>query len=222
MASFFMGLEMGANIPAIIPIDARNTMTRRDGKEGDHILAGEVGEGPPKPPLFGAPVAGLNYENVRAIPIDLGAAMGQKSAEAFLSGIKNRNLESYPPRASAEKLGMLMSRWGDLHALPKDSLGDKHWILSSAEGFQCADTLRAVAEHKTRLAREFNALQAKDPKSDGMQMQVKQHMLSVVCHFIIPLPAREKWELSCARNMRLALKAMPGGGGALQSQFSIA
>ena len=215
MASFFMGLEMGQNIPAVIPLDARNL-------DRAHSLAGEIG--PPKPPLFGAPVAGLSCENVRAIPINLGLAMGQDKAHEFLTGITNRNLESYPPRASDEKLLHLMSRWGDLQPLSKDSVDSKHWILSSAESFQCADTLRAMAEFKTRLSREFNALQAKDPNSDGVQMHVKQHMLSVVSHFHTPLPVREKWELSCARNMRLAIKAMQFGKGqtcAIQSQFSL-
>ena len=36
-------------------------------------------------------------------------------------------------------------------------------------------------------------------------MHVKQHMLSVVTHFHVPLQVREKWDLSCARNMLLAL-----------------
>jgi hypothetical protein len=209
MASFFMALEMGKTIPAIIPIDARNT-TSVQNYSGHHSLADAIPQ-VPKPPLFGAPVAGLSYENVRAIPINVGAAMGQDKAQEFLSGVHRRNLESYPPRASEEKLCMLMSRWGDLQPLNKDSIPDENWILSSAESFQCADMLRAVAEHKTRLAREFNALQAKDPASDGVQMQVKQHMLSVVCQFTVPLPAREKWDLSCARNMRLAVKAVPFG-----------
>jgi hypothetical protein len=34
-------------------------------------------------------------------------------------------------------------------------------------------------------------------------------MLSVVTHFRVPLPSTEKWGLSCAHNMRLAVKAMP-------------
>ena len=216
MAGFFMGLEMGKNIPGIIPLDGRN--------RGCKSLAGEMVV---KPPLFGAPVAGLSCDSVRAIPINLGAAMGQKDADTFLSGIMNRNLESYPPRASDECLYHLMSRWGDIEPLSKTCLDDnKHWILSSAESFPCADTLRAVAEYKTRLAREFNSIQDNDCKSDGIQMHVKQHMLSVTTHFHVPLPVREKWDLSCARNMRLALKAMPFEGAndtvcAVKSQFCL-
>ena len=53
------------------------------------VSGGEMGV---KPPLFGAPVAGLSCESVRAVPINLGAAMGQADADAFLSGIKQRNL----------------------------------------------------------------------------------------------------------------------------------
>ena len=198
MAGFFMGLEMGKNIPGIIPLDGRDSCGK--------TLAGEMVV---KQPLFGAPVAGLSCDMVRAVPINLGAAMGQKEADTFLSGIMNRNLESYPPMASEECLTHLMSRWGDLEPLGKTSLDDdKHWILSSAEAFSCADTLRAAAEHTTRLAREFNSLQDKNCKSDGIKMLVKQHMLSVVTHFHVPLPVREKWDLSCAKNMRLAVEAM--------------
>lgn len=200
MASFFMGLELGKNIPAIIPLDARNV-----GK-GGATLAGEVG---PKQPLFGAPVAGLACDAIKAIPVNLGAVMGQDGAGEFLGGLRARNLESYPPRASEATLKHLMSRWGDLPPLKKDSVDDSHWILSNAESFQCADTLRAVAELKTRLAGEFNALQAKDRRDDGVRMHVAQHMLSVVAHFSVPLPTTETWGLSCAHNMRLAAKAMP-------------
>jgi hypothetical protein len=53
-------------------------------------------------------------------------------------------------------------------------------------------------------------------------MSVKLHMMSVVAHFHVPLPAREKWDLSCARNMRLALKALPfGEPRAVSSQFAL-
>jgi hypothetical protein len=227
MASFFMGLEMGQNIPGVIPLDARNNNNNNNHKHTKHTkhtgtLAADVVR-PVQPPLFGAPVAGLSCENVRAIPINLGLAMGEDKAHQFLAGITNRNLESYPPRASKEKLMHLMSRWGDLQPLPKLAVEDNHWILSSAESFKCADLLRGVAECKTRLAKEFNALQAKDPHSDGVQMHVKQHMLSVVCQFHVPLPVSEKWMLSCAHNMRLAIKALPVAdeGVCMQAQFAL-
>ena len=219
-----MGLEMGQNIPAIIPLDARNiNENRRQTDASGHTLAADVVR-PPPPPLFGAPVAGLSCDTVRAIPINLGLAMGQDQAHEFLTGITKRNLESYPPRASDQKLLQLMSRWGDLQPLHTTAVDDHHWILSSAESFACADMLRGVAECKTRLAREFNALQAKDPHSDGVQMHVKQHMLSVVCHFHVPLPTSEKWTLTCAHNMRLAIKAHPivqKPECAIQSQFAL-
>jgi len=209
MASFFMGFEMGKNIPAVIPLDMRNL-------QAGH-LAGDAKGGQP---LFGAPVAGLSNTNVRGIPINLGLVMGEDKADQFIDGIKMRNLESTPPMDTKERLEQLMSRWGDQPPLRTESLDDdKHWILSSAEGFQCADMLRAKAEYKRRLAAEFNALQEKDPKSDGMRMYVGMHMMSVVSHFRIPLPEGEKWELSCARNMRTALKAQCLGRSELKSQF---
>ena len=134
-------------------------------------------------------------------------------------------MESTPPRASESKLKELMSRWGPLTPLAKQSIDvPENWILSCAEGFNDADLVRGIAEYKTRLAREFNALQDKDPFGDEIKMTVNMHMLSVVSHFIVPLPVREKWDLSCAKNMRLALKALPFGAEpvkGMQSQFSL-
>jgi hypothetical protein len=214
MGGFFIGLEMGANIPGIIPLDTQ--------RHGSGPLA--LGAAPAQP-LFGAPVANLCAATVRAIPINLGAVMGEQLAGEFLGGILGRNLESTPPRASEDTLKKLMSRWGTVGALAKQSTDTPtHWILSCAEGFGDADMVRGVAEYKTRVAREFNALQEKDFIGDGIRMTVKMHMLSVVSHFTVPLPVREKWDLSCAKNMRLALKALPFLGApvkGIQSQFSL-
>jgi hypothetical protein len=228
MAGFFIGLEMGATIPGIIPLDTQ--------KHTKPLLAGEAGEPAPcgsstidddvnSQPLFGAPVANLCADTVRAIPINLGAVMGAPMAKEFLKGITGRNLESSPPRANEAQLKKLMSRWGPINPLSKQSTDiPSHWILSCAEGFGDADMMRGVAEYKTRLAREFNALQSKDPIGDGIKMTIGMHMLSVVSHFIVPLPVREKWDLSCAKNMKLALKALPFGCeqvAEISSQFSL-
>ena len=57
-----------------------------------------------------------------------------------------------------------------MEPLPKEAAKD--WVISCGESFECADTLRAVGEYKRRLAAEFNALQDKDPRSDGIKMKV--------------------------------------------------
>ena len=230
MGGFFIGLEMGANIPGIIPLDTQRHVSA--------VLAGDADASgrtsatasaiEPTQPLFGAPVANLCADTVKAVPINLGAVLGSQKADEFLGGVLGRNLESTPPMASEDKIKQLMSRWGVLGALAKQSSDvSTHWILSCAEGFGDADMLRGVAEYKTRLAREFNSLQDKDythHTGDGIKMTVKMHMLSVVSHFTVPLPVREKWDLSCARNMRLALKALPFGREpekGVESQFSL-
>lgn len=201
MAGFFVGFEMGATIPGVIPLDTMHSGAGRP------VLAG--GMDAPAHPLFGAPVAGLSMDCVQALPVNLGYVMGEQPARDFLAAVDMRNREAYPPRASDHKLTCLASRWGDLEPLPKKASTPNTWVLSCAEAFECADTVRAMGEYKRRLARDFNALQDKDPMSDGIKMSVRLHMLSAVCHFTVPLPAREKWGLSCARNMRLALKALP-------------
>ena len=83
------------------------------------------------------------------------------------------------------------------------------WISSCAEAFGDADVLRVVFEYKRRLAEKFNALQTGDAADDGIRMTVRCHMLSVVCHFHIPLPTQPKWQLSCARNVKAGLDGMP-------------
>jgi len=201
MAGFYIGFEMGGTIPGVIPLDTMH-------KDMSMAALAEVLGGSPHP-MFGAPVADLSMDCVKALPIDLGRAMGEDKAIEFLSSVDARNRDVHPPRVSELTLNRLMSRWGDLEALPKENSNSGNWVLSCSEAFQCADTLRAVGEYKRRLSREFNALQEKDPKSDGMKMSVNLHMHSVVCHLAIPLPVREKWDLSCARNMRLALQALP-------------
>lgn len=82
-------------------------------------------------------------------------------------------------------------------------------MCSCSESFKNAEVLRGVLEYKTRLARKFNALQAEDPKSDGVTMVVKAHMLSVASHFYVPLPTKDHWPISSARSMQKALAAMP-------------
>ena len=105
-----------------------------------------------------------------------------------------------------------MSRWAALQPLDARQYGkydpEHTWICSCSEAFGDADVLRAMIEYKSRLARKFNALQAEDPKSDGVQMVVKGHMLSVLCQFYVPLPRQDQWELSCARNIQLAVEAL--------------
>lgn len=210
MASFFLGLEMGATVPCVIPLD---TMHKDSSRAVLAVGAGLEDEAPSAQPMFGAPVAGLSMEFVKAVPVNLGRVMGEAPATKFLVGVDMRNRETYPPRASDATLAMLCSRWGDLEPLPRKP-APCQWTLACAEAFPCADTVRAVGEYKRRLAREFNALQDKDPLSDGIKMTVKLHMLSVVAHFSVPLPVREKWDLSCARNLRAALKALPFRQGA--------
>ena len=191
-----------------------------DAEEAEEPLGSLAGEA--VHPVFGAPVAALSAERVQALPIDLGRAFGEAEANAFLDDLEARHRECTPPRESERRLCEVMSPWGDLKPLPRKPEASEHWPLSCAEAFDSPDMLRAVGEYKARVATHFNALQDKDPLSDGIRMNVKLHMLSVVCHFSVPLPSHERWELSCARNMRLAIKAIPyAEPGKLQSKFMI-
>jgi hypothetical protein len=144
--------------------------------------------------------------------------MGEEKAKDFLGKVRRRNNESYPPRASDRTLGMLMSTWADLSPLDRavaSRYNPNHvWTLSTAEGFEDADELRAVMVMKMKLGRAFNKFQTEDPESDGVQMEVKGHMMSCLSQFHVPLPqvGQELWKLSCARNMRRAVAAVfPSG-----------
>jgi hypothetical protein len=219
MAGFFMGLEMNSCTPGVIPLDTRGGLSFVCGdatgtKEGAAPAPGASTPGPTvAQPVFGAPVAALADDSVRALPINLEVAMGGKEAQEFLLGFRTRNDETYMPRLPLADALKLMCPWGPIQ--PIDAAGsakfdhNKTWISSSAEAFENADVLRVVYEYKKRVADKFNALQAADAGSDGVRMEVRCHMLSVVCHFHVPLPTQEKWGLSCARNMKHAVSDMP-------------
>jgi len=211
MAGFFVGFEMGPCIPGVIPLDVQaGSFTSQHSSSGHGVLAGDMGK---SAAVFGAPVANLSGKSVKALPIDLGKVMGETEAVKFLASVRERNDESYPPRACKATIKKIMTRWMDVHPLAKISesgYSEDNWISSVAEGFEDADLGRAVLEYKTRLARKFNSLQAEDPLNDGIIMTVHGHMLSAVCQFHTPLPKTDGvWHLSCARNMRLAVSALP-------------
>ena len=210
MAGFFMGLEMNSCTPGVIPLDTRR---------GVGLVGSEAAGNPPPgvsvqcPPVFGAPVAALADETVRALPINLAEAMGKEEALKFLGQVKTRNDQTYPPQILLEDVQKLMAPWGPLLAFDGATAAkfdpEHTWISSCAEAFDDADVLRTVYEYKRRLADKFNAIQSKDAGDDGVRMTVRCHMLSAVSHFHIPLPTKEKWTLSCARNMKVALGELP-------------
>jgi len=228
MAGFFVGLEMGSCTPGVIPLQAQNAGVMGGDQLSTEISACDPGEDlmdkvlketerrgvKGGAPVFGAPIADLSGANVNALPIDLEKVMGKDLALNFLNQVKERNNEVYPPRASEAKLKMLMSRWLELEPvtnykgyMPRRS---DAVLLSCSEGFKCADTARAAVEYKRRIARKFNSLQAEDVKSDGVTMDVHGYMMSAVAQFSVPLPTiGEKWELSCARNLRKAVELVP-------------
>ncbi len=206
MAGFFVGFKMGPCIPGVIPLDLKSSLV----SHGSGTLASDAALAAP---VFGAPVADLSGKSVKALPIDLGKVMGEAEAIKFLGSVMERNDESYPPRASKGTLTKVMSRWMPIQPMATMFPGkysESTWISSVAEGFEDADLGRAVLEYKSRLARKFNTLQAEDPFNDGVIMTVHGHMLSAVCQFHVPLPKTDGlWNLSCARNMRLAVEALP-------------
>lgn len=203
MAGFFVGLQMDKLTPGVIPLEQR--------QGGAQIgVGGENGR--PARPLFGAPVVALSGQNVMAMPVNLGKVFGEEEGQALLTNLRLRRDETSIGRADTETLERLMSRWGPQTQFdPKDLCCDAThtWVCSTSESFVNAEVLRAVLEYKTRLARRFNALQAEDPKSDGVTMVVKAHMLSVASHFYVPLPTQEVWAISSARSMQKAVASMP-------------
>lgn len=213
MAGFFLGLELSTTTPGVIPLEVHNqgrtvlASHERNRAQERTITMSCVNE---CPPTFGAPVATLASDSVRAFPLNLGKVMGEADAEKFLRSVKKRNDEMYPPRADEETLKMLMSRWGDIEPVWRieNVVKEKIWISSSAEGFNDADMVKAMYEYKSRLSNKFNELQKAHENEDGVRMVVKQHMLSVVSHFHIPLPMNEEWTLTCAHNIRVAAKEL--------------
>lgn len=214
MAGFFVGLEMGSCTPGVIPLEQRvvKSLLLKDEENQDNS-----GKKAPRPtirtqPMFGAPVVNLSGDNVMAMPVNLGKIFGEEEGHSILKELRLRNGETYIGRETDQRLKCLMGYWGDQQPLdtPASCCDLTHtWVVSCSESFKNAEVLRAVFEHKTRLARKFNANQAEDPKSDGVRMVAKMHMLSVVSHFYVPLPTKELWAISSARSMQKAVASMP-------------
>jgi len=143
---------------------------------------------------------------------------GGAELPAASKAVKARNDDVYTPRAAENTLKQVMSRGVELEPFSgrslKQSGKESGVLLSSAEGFGCADMARAAIEYKRRLARRFNALQAQDAMNDGVVMEVHGQMLSAVVQFHVPLPTEEKWQLSSPRNLRKAVEAFPFRAGA--------
>jgi hypothetical protein len=213
MAGFFMGLEMNSTTPGVIPLDTKGSLRFVCGNAASSTDAKGKAAPASAQPVFGAPVAALSDDSVQALPINLGAAMGQSDASGFLTEFRARNDETYIPRMLEEDAAKLMSVWGPLQAFDAASAAKydpgRVWISSCAEAFDNADVLRAVMEYKRRLADKFNLLQENDVGDDGVRMSVRAHLLSVVCHFHVPLPTQEHWRLTCARNLKLASGELP-------------
>ena len=213
MAGFFMGLEMNSCTPGVIPLDTKRGPAFVCGEERSSFQVGTDKQLGSLQPVFGAPVVALADDAVRALPINLANVMGEKEALEFIGSIKARNDETYAPRLSDENVSKLMSPWGPLSAFDAAAASKydpcKTWICPCAEAFDNADILRTVFEYKKRLANKFNEIQTRDLGDDGVRMVTRCHLLSVVCHFYVPLPTRECWKLSCARNMKLAMSELP-------------
>ena len=224
MAGFFVGLEMGPCTPGVIPLElGRKTSVPKLTADGVQPTDVELNDAKPSNlPMFGAPVLGLAGDKVRAFPVNLSEGLGTEKALEFLRLVEERNNETYPPEAPESDLKRLMSRWAPVLALDYQKMSkfspEHTWICSCSEAFDNADRVRASINLKQRLARKFNAIQAEDPKNDGIQMFVQGHMMSVLCQFYVPLPKTEEWSLSCARSMQLAVSSMDailtGKGGA--------
>jgi hypothetical protein len=214
MAGFFMGLEMNSCTPGVIPLDTKRESAFVCGEAAPGVPGATDKQRGSLQPVFGAPVAAMADDAVRALPINLANVMGEKEALEFLGTIKARNDETYIPRLSDENVRRLMAPWGPVLAFDASAAArfdsSKTWICSCAEAFDDADVLRTVFEFKRRLAEKFNLIQSRDLGDDGIRMVTRCHMLSVVCHFHVPLPTHERWgQLSCARNMKLAVSEFP-------------
>ena len=230
MAGFFVGLEMDPCTPGVIPLELGRKAASIPKLTADGVRSVDAEPDDTKPvnlPMFGAPVLGLAGDKVRAFPVNLSSGLGREKALSFLRSIEERNDETYMPAAPEGVLKQLMSRWAPIQALNHGEMGkynpETTWICSCAEAFDNADKVRAAISLKQRIARKFNAIQAEDPKSDGITMVVRGHMMSAVSQFYVPLPKQETWSLSCARSMEtavLSIATMVAGKGDSSGKYA--
>jgi hypothetical protein len=169
-------------------------------------------------PLFGAPVIGLSRPSTVAVPVTA-EMLGQSADDhrEVLGLIRAQVSEAWSPEVDPKTVATIASFWqpceapdhpGVCFGNPADAArcirSENTWAFDRPE-----HTAMAVQLYR-ELAETFNALQAKDPASDGSRAHAFGQFLSATLRIILPIPRagqqnqQKPLSLSCMRNLRAA------------------
>jgi hypothetical protein len=178
VSAFYTGLSEGKGTLGCVPLDTKPPPSFGLGSKT----------------LFGAPVMGLSQPTTVAVPV--GPAMlsdDPREQEALLALMEGQMQEAYCPEASQETIATIASYWQPVSPLRGPAGGPPRegfaWAVRSLNTWAFDDPAHTTAAVRlyTALARRFNALQAKDPRSDRITASAFGHYLSAGLRFDIPM-----------------------------------
>jgi len=177
-------------------------------------------------PVFGAPVTGLSRPSTVAVPVKAEMLAETNNACAnthheILGLLRDQVSEAWSPEIDPKTAATVGSYWqpcespdhpGVCFAVAADAArcirSENTWAFDRPE-----HTAMAVQLYR-ELAESFNALQARDPASDGSRAHAFGQYLSASLRITLPIPragsaaAQRPASLSCIRNLRQAVAAL--------------
>lgn len=171
-------------------------------------------------PVFGAPVTGLSRPSTVAVPVkaEMLAETNNGCANThheILGLLRDQVSEAWSPEIDPKTAATVASYWqpcespdhpGVCFGNPADSArcirSENTWAFDRPE-----HTAMAVQLYR-ELAENFNALQARDPASDGSRAHAYGQYLSASLRITLPVPrasSQKPVSLSCVRNLRQAV-----------------
>jgi hypothetical protein len=177
-----------------------------------------AGFGAGSKPLFGAPVTGLSHPTTMAVPVTSHMlASTPAESEEILRIMHAQISEAWSPEADPATIATIASYWqpcdspdgqGVIFRTMDESArcirSENTWAFDNPE-----NTAHAASLYR-ELASRFNAIQSRDPDSDGTRAHAFGQYLSAVFRLSMPIPrvcaARQQppLSLSAIRNLRRA------------------
>jgi len=171
-------------------------------------------------PVFGAPVMGLSRASTVAVPVTASmlSESGDPAIHQEIMGLIGAQVsEAWSPEVDPKTVATIASFWQPCEAPDHPgvcfkSLADAARCIRSETTWafdRPEHTAMAVRLYR-ELAESFNAIQARDPASDGSRAHAFGQYLSASLRVTLPIPransfsAQKPIALSCVRNLRAA------------------
>lgn len=194
VSTFYTGLQEGQDTLGCVPMDTKPPAAFGAGCR----------------PVFGVPVPSLSRSTSMAVPVRQ-AMLHEDPAEhgRLLRLMEAQVEEAWSPSIDPEQVGILASFWHPvcpLGAQQPPAAAGTTLRAENAWAFDDPAHVRMGVTALSALADRFNALQARDPKSDGARAAAFGQYLSANLRIDVPNPrVGASFRLSTMRNLKRAV-----------------